>query len=453
MVNHIRLKKGLDIPLMGEAQLSVTKKISPKIIAVKPTDFKALTPKLLVKEGDQVSSGAPLLADKENPSIKLCTPLGGRVKSIIRGEKRKLLAVTVEVDHSAGSIEHKLPPLDKGSRKEIIELLMESGLWVSIKQRPYGTAPNPQVVPKAIFISGFDSAPLAPNIDFVVKGEIESIERGIQYLSKLTSGEVHLSLHASDVASSPLHKLNNIVLHSFDGPHPSGTVGVQINKIMPIGKGDTIWTVDIHSLIAIGRLFSKGHLDLKRVIAVTGPRAKNPSYIETLPGTSMEEIASFEEGGGERSTRYISGNVLTGNNVGKEGFLGFFHNQITLLEEGDYYEMLGWIKPFRLKKFSTSRSYFSWLFPKKQYSLDTNLNGGERSFVMTNIYERVTPIDIYPTHLLKAILAHDIDKMERLGIYEVIEEDLALCEFVCPSKIEVQQIVSQGLDLMIKEMS
>lgn len=453
MVNHIRLRKGLDIPVIGEAQLSVTKRISPKIIAVKPTDFKALVPKLVVKEGDQVLSGAPVMVDKQNPAIKLCTPLGGVVKSIVRGDKRKLLAVTIEVDDSAASIEHNISTLNKASREEIVELLMESGLWVAIKQRPYGTVPKPDQVPKAIFISGFDSAPLAANLDYVLKDEIANIEKAIEYLSKLTKGEVHLSLHKSNFASSPLHKLNKVVLHTFDGPHPAGTVGVQINKVMPIGKGDLIWTIDIHSLIAMGRLFSKGKLNLTRLIAVTGPRANTPSYIEALPGVSMSEVKSFDNADNEHSTRFISGNLLTGDNVGVDGYLGFFHNQITLLQEGDYFEMLGWIKPFRFKKFSTSRSYFSWLFPNKRYSLDTNLNGGERAFVMTNIYERVTPIDIYPTHLLKAILAEDIDKMERLGIYEVIEEDLALSEFVCPSKIEVQEILSHGLALMIKEMS
>lgn len=244
-------------------------------------------------------------------------------------------------------------------------------------------------------------------------------------------------------------------MHTFDGPHPAGNVGVQIHHVSPVNKGETVWTLDMYALAAIGKLFTKGIYDVKKVIDITGPRANNPSYIETVPGMSMTQIKEYvnRDEKEELPVRYVSGNALTGDNVTGEGHLGFFHSQVTLLSEGKYYEMFGWIKPMRLKKFSISRSYFSWLFPKKQYALDTNLNGGERALVMTGVYEKVTPIDIYPMHLIKAILAGDIDKMEALGIYEVIEEDLALCEFVCPSKTEIQHIVSQGIELMIKEMS
>ncbi len=462
MSNHIRLRKGLNVPLKGEAQDQISKTISPGIVAVKPTDFKAFNPRLLVKEGDEVKAGTPVLAHKMNPSIKLCSPVSGKVLEIVRGAKRKLLAVTIEADGKNEYLNITTPELRTATKEAVIETLAESGLWAAIKQRPYGTIANPTANPKAIFISGFDSAPLAPNLDFALKGEIENIQMGVSVLNKLSTGGVHLSLHSSHYASSPFHRLEKSIIHTFDGPHPAGNVGVQIHHISPINKGDIVWTIDMYSVAAIGKLFLKGIFDIKKVIAITGPRAQDPSYIETLPGMCMSEIKSFVEKESKEyksdsdenlPVRYVSGNALTGDNVGAQGYLGFFHNQITLLSEGNYHEMLGWIKPMRLKKFSVSHSYFSWLFPKKKYSLDTNLNGGERALVMTGVYEKVTPMDIYPMYLIKAIMAQNIDEMEALGIYEVIEEDLALCEFVCPSKTEIQQILSQGIELMIKEMS
>lgn len=462
MSNHIRLRKGLNVPLKGEAKAQISKTISPGVVAVKPTDFKGFNPRLIVKEGDQVQAGTPLLIHKQNPNIRLCSPVSGKVQGIIRGAKRKLLAVTVEVDGKSQYISFETPNPRKSTKEEIIETLTQSGLWLALKQRPYGTFADPTASPKAIFISGFDSSPLAPNLDFALKNEIENIQLGIEILSKLTTGGVHISLHRSSYASSPFHKLDKAIIHTFEGPHPAGNVGVQIHHISPINKGETVWTIDMHSIAAIGKLFSKGVYDIRKTIAITGPRAENPSYIETIPGMCMSQIDSYvakeispkESPSGENlPVRYISGNALTGDNVQANGYLGFFHNQITLLSEGNYYEMLGWIKPMRLKKFSTSRSYFSWLFPKKKYKLDTNLNGGERALVMTGVYENVTPMDIYPMYLIKAIMAQDIDQMEALGIYEVIEEDLALCEFVCPSKTEIQHILAQGIELMIKEMS
>ena len=455
MSNHIRLRKGLNIPLQGEAQPKITKTISPGIVAVKPTDFKAFNPKILIKEGEEVKAGTPVLADKKRPDIKLCSPVSGVVKEIVRGDKRKLLAITIEANEKTEYLPIEIPQVRTATREEIISTLMESGLFAAIKQRPYGTIPDPAVEPKAIFVSGFDSAPLAPNLSFALKAETGNIKVAVELLNKLTKGGVHISLHASDYASSPFHKIEKAIMHTFDGPHPAGNVGVQIHHVSPVNKGETVWTLDMYALAAIGKLFTKGIYDVKKVIAVTGPRANNPSYIETVPGMSMNQIKEYvnRDEKEELPVRHISGNALTGENVTSEGYLGFFHNQVTLLSEGKYYEMFGWIKPMRLKKFSISRSYFSWLFPKKQYALDTNLNGGERALVMTGVYEKVTPIDIYPMHLIKAILAGDIDKMEALGIYEVIEEDLALCEFVCPSKTEIQHIVSQGIELMIKEMS
>ncbi len=458
MSNHIRLRRGLNIPLKGSALNQITKTISSDIIAVKPTDFKSLNPKLLVKEGDPVKAGTPVLADKNNPAIVICSPVSGIVSQIVRGEKRKLLEIRIASDKKNEYVHFATPNFRSASKKELIDTLLISGLWATIKQRPYGIIPNPEVEPKSIYISGFDSSPLAPDLDFALRGEIEHIQIGIDILNMLTKGGVHVSLHAMNYASSPFHKIEKVISHTFDGPHPVGNVGIQIHNIKPINKGEIIWTIDLYSIAAIGKLFIKGIYDVKKLIAITGPRAINPSYVECVPGMCLKDISEYVNIDGDKKNnplpvRYVSGNILTGDNVGAEGFLGFYHNQITLLSEGNYFEMFGWIKPLRNKKFSLSRSYFSWLTPNKLYSMDTNLNGGERAFVMTGVYEKVLPMDIYPMFLLKAIMAEDIDKMEALGIYEVIEEDFALCEYVCPSKIEIQEIVSKGIDLMIKEMS
>ncbi len=458
MSNHIRLSKGLDIPLKGIASNQTTKIISSDILAVKPADFRALNPKLLVKEGDAVKAGSPILADKKNLSVHICSPVSGVVKEIVRGEKRKLLAVLIQNDKKNEHVQFNVPNLKTAKREELTDVLLESGLWPVIKQRPYGIIPNPAIEPKAIYISGFDSSPLAPDLDFALKGEKESLQVGIDVLNLLTKGGIHLSLHIDNYAGSPFHRLEKVIFHTIEGHHPAGNVGVQINNIDPINKGEVVWTIDLYGVAAIGKLFTKGVYDIKKTIAITGPRCINPSYAECLPGMCMSDIKEYanhtaKSAGEELPVRWISGNVLTGTNVGADGFLGFYHNQITLISEGNYYEMFGWIKPFRSKKFSVSHTYFSWLTPKKSYELDTNTNGAERAFVMTGVYEKVLPMDIYPTYLLKAILAEDIDNMEALGIYEVIEEDLALCEFVCPSKIDVQEIISKGIDLMIKEMS
>jgi Na+-transporting NADH:ubiquinone oxidoreductase subunit A len=460
MSNKILLRKGLNIPIKGSAINQIARSISPDILAVKPTDFRGLNPKLLVKEGDLVKAGTPILADKKHPEILICSPASGTVKEIVRGEKRKLLQILIQTDKQQEyepSNAHDI--CTSGEAKELKETLLSSGLWALIKQRPYGTIADPSKEPKAIFISGFDSAPLAAEMDYAMKNEFDNMQMGVNILSKITKGGVHIGLHADTFAGSPMHRLQKAKIHVFDGPHPVGNVGIQIHHISPINKGEIVWTLDLYALVAIGRLFNKGVFDLRRVIAVAGPKVIKPAYIETLPGIAIEEIADFADTsnevryGDEVGVRYISGNILTGDNVGIDGYTGIFHNVITIMAEGNYREMFGWIKPLRSKKFSVSRSYFSWLMPRKKYNLDTNLNGGERAFVVTGVYEKVLPMDILPLYLFKAILAEDIDKMEQLGIYEVIEEDVALCEFVCPSKSDIQDIISRGINNMIKEMS
>ncbi len=459
MLKHIRLHRGLDIPLKGSAEPKVEKSIISDVIALKPTDFKGVIPKLKVKEGDAVKAGSVVFVDKLHPEIAFSSPCSGTVKSIERGEKRKILQILINADKTNDYLQFPAKDVFKASKEELKQELLESGLWSAIKQRPYGTIANPADEPKAIFISAFNSAPLAGEINFVLKDEIDHLQIGVNVLNKFTKGGVYVGLNSKDFAASPLYKLKDVKHVAFDGMHPAGNVGIQIHHISPIGKGEIAWTIDPFFVAAIGKLFSKGVYDLSRLIAITGERAENPCYVKTLPGMAIKEISTFVSkkeakiSGQNVDIRYISGDVLSGENVGLDGYLGFYHSQITLISEGNYFELLGWAKPIRPSKFSISHSYCSWLSPSKKYNGDSNLNGGQRAFVVTGLYEKVLPMDIYPVYLLKAILADDIDKMEQLGIYEVVEEDLALCEYVCPSKIDVQEIITKGINMMLKEMA
>ena len=444
------MKKGLDLPIAGEAVQQTKKVIVPDIVAVKPTDFRGLVPKLLVREGDKVLAGTPVLADKMSQNILFASPVSGTVAEVVRGEKRKLLEVRIKADAKQEYVDFGVKQVSDMTAEQIKESILAAGLWPAIIQRPYGIIANPEVKPKAIFVSTFNTAPLATDAEFALKDEFSNIQTAINALNKLTDGGVHLSFNAKNYSGTPFHRLDNVIQHTFEGKHPAGNVGVQIHHISPIRKGETVWTVSLMMLAAIGRLFTTGKYDLRRKIAVTGPMAINPAYVEALPGIAIKSLADFYDP--SIDLRYVSGNVLTGTNVGKGGFMGFYDDQVTILEEGDKYEMLGWAKPFRPQLFSASRTYFSWLTPNKKYNMDTNLHGGPRAFVVNDVYGKVLPMELYPVYLLKACLANDIDKMEKYGIYEVIEEDLALCEYVCPSKIYIQQIITDGIALMLKEM-
>ncbi|MCI7140588.1 Na(+)-translocating NADH-quinone reductase subunit A [Alistipes sp.] len=450
MSKIITLRKGLDINLAGKPQETLAEAPMASEYALSPLDFEGVTPKLLVKVGDKVKAGTPLFFNKYNERVLFTSPVSGTVAAVNRGEKRKVLTVTVTPDAEQSYEEFGKPDLKKATREELVELLLRSGLWPMIVQRPYGIIADPTATPKAIFVSAFDSAPLAPDYNFVLKQEQRNLQAGIDLLRRLTSGKVHLSMRAKCEGQMP--SLQGAELHTFAGKHPVGNVGVQIHHIDPINKGDIVWTVNIQDLAIIGRLVNEGRVDMHRIIAVDGSEIEKPGYVRVIAGARVD---SFVKGNvkaqkeGDR-VRFISGNVLTGTKTALDGFLGFYANQLTAIPEGDKYELLGWAMP-RLNKFSVSRAYFSWLCPKKEYKLDTNLNGGERPFVVTGLYERYLPMDIYPMYLLKACLAGDIEKMENLGIYEVTEEDFALCEFVDPSKIEIQQIIRDGINLMIKE--
>ncbi|MDO4757670.1 MAG: Na(+)-translocating NADH-quinone reductase subunit A [Rikenellaceae bacterium] len=450
MSKIISLRKGLDINLEGAATKKTTVLPLAAEYGVSPLDYEGVIPKLLVKVGDEVKAGTPLFFSKNDERILFTSPVSGVVAAINRGEKRKVLSVTVTP--AKEQTYEVFPKLDaqKASREEVVELLLKSGLWPMIQQRPYGIIANPSDEPKAIFISAFDSAPLAPDYNFVLEAEAENVAAGIALLGRLTKGKVHLSVRAK--AEGQFAAVKGAEIHSFSGKHPVGNVGVQIHHIDPINKGEVAWTVNLQDVAVMGRLVKEGKLNMQRTIALTGSEVEAPQYYTVLAGARLDAIVGGKiKAQAEGDTvRIVAGNALTGAKRSENEFLPLSGNQLTVLPEGDKYEMFGWMAP-RFKKFSVSRAYFSWICPKKQYKLDTNLNGGERPFVVSGLYEQYLPMDIYPVYLLKACLAGDIDKMEALGIYEVIEEDIALCEFVDPSKIEMQQVLRDGINLMIKE--
>ena len=444
MSKNIKLCKGLDIKLVGKAEARLEDAPMAKSYAVSPLDYENITPKLLVKVGDKVEAGSALFFDKNNPRILFTSPVSGVVSAINRGEKRKLLNIAIEPD--AAQVYKQLTVVDvaKAERSAVVEMLLESGLWTRIVERPYGIIANPDATPKAIFVSAFDSAPLAPDYNFILKEEKAAIEAGMAVLARLTEGKVHLSARKGDEGF--MAEVKGVEYHTFSGKHPVGNVGVQIHHIDRIAKGDIVWTVNIQDVAMIGRMVTTGKLDMSKTIAVAGSEVEKPCYKRVIAGAAVESIVGKVKDG----VRIISGDVLTGVATAKDGYLAANANMVTLIPEGDKYEFMGWAMP-RFHRFSVSGSYFSWLFPKKSYNLDTNTNGEERPFVVTGLYEKYLPMDVYVSYLLKACLTKDLDKMENLGLYEVLPEDLALCEFVDPSKINMQQVLRDGINLMIKE--
>lgn len=450
MSEVIKIKKGLTINLKGKAEKIFVKAKPAELYAVKPTDFHGLVPKLCVKVDDKVKAGSPLFFDKYRPDIKFTSPISGTVVEINRGERRRIMEVVVKPDEKN---EHEdFISADPSTMEvgDVSKKILASGLWPAIRQRPYNIIANPEDKPKAIFISAFDTAPLAPDYDFMLKDFGKEFQGGIDALAKLTNGKIHLNIDSTYPASSTFMGAKGIQINKFKGPHPAGNVGTQIHSIDPINKGEVVWVVSPQDVITIGRLFQTGQYNASKIIALTGSEVKSPKYYKTLAGACVRSIT--DDNVKEGNLRYISGNVLTGSKVAPNNFIGYYDSQISVIPEGDHHEFMGWLAP-GFNKFSLSRTFFSWLFPNKEYVIDTNLKGGERALMITGNFERVFPLDIYPMQLLKAIIIEDIELMENLGIYEVAEEDFALCEFVDTSKTDIQEIVRKGLDLMYKEMN
>jgi Na+-transporting NADH:ubiquinone oxidoreductase subunit A len=450
MADIIKIRKGLNINLKGKAEKIVIKAGRAERYALKPTDFIGLEPKLTVKEGDRVLAGSALFFDKQHPEIKFTSSVSGIVHSISRGDRRRILEVVISPDEVIEYKSFQKAEPASLNREEIIKNLLESGIWPAIRQRPYNIIANSATTPKAIFISTFDTSPLAPDYDFLLKDYEKEFQAGIDAVVKLTSGKVHLNVESSLRSSSLFTNIKGVQINRFSGPHPAGNVGTQIQKIDPINKGELVWVILPQDLVTIGRLFLTGQYDASRIVALTGSEVHMPKYYKTIAGSCIRSITDGNIS--KANVRFISGNVLTGTKVAAEGFLGFYDSQVTVIPEGDHHEFLGWLAP-GLKKYSHSHSFPSWLMPGKEYTIDTNLKGGKRALMITGDFEKVFPFDIYPLQLLKAIIIEDIDLMEKLGIYEVVEEDFALCEFIDTSKTEIQDIIRKGLDLMMKEMS
>jgi Na+-transporting NADH:ubiquinone oxidoreductase subunit A len=451
MSKAVRLKKGLDIKLLGEAdQVKVDSK-TPTMVALKPSDFHGLVPKVIIKEGEKVKRGEVVFYDKYNKDVKFVSPVSGVLSEILRGDKRKILEIRIQVSESDEVVQ--VNPVDPSSlsREEVKKTMLENGLWPFVKQRPLDKIANPAVTPKAIFISAFDSSPLAPDYDFVLHGQDQYFQHGLNALSKLTDGKVNLTLNGKGASDDAFVNAKNVEIHKISGKHPAGNVGTQIHHFDPIDKGQFVFTINPQDVVTIGKFFAEGNFDASRIIALTGSEAKNRKYYKTIIGT---QLSSIIDGNLEQeNVRVISGNALTGEAVGKEGFLGFYDAQITVLPEGDEHKFFltkGWLG-LGFDKYSSHRLFPTWLIPNKRQRLDTNLNGEERGFVVTGEMEKVLPFDILPMQLIKAIMVNDIDAMEQLGIYEIAPEDFALCEYVCTSKIEIQEKIREGLDVIGEE--
>jgi len=448
MSNTFSIRKGLDIKLLGEAEKTI-KEIPTKVCAIKPPDFHGVFPKLLVKEGDEVKAGTPLFYNKYKENILFTSPVSGKVREVRRGAKRVLLEVSVDAAPDQEFVDFGVADPNSLDKAAIIEKMLKSGVWPFIRQRPYSIIANPDDDPKAIMIPAFDSAPLAPDFDLIVEGQEADFQAGVDALKKLTGGKVYLNI--SDKQSSQVfNNAKGVEINTFSGPHPAGNVSTQISRISPLNRGEVVWYLRPQEVLSIGRLFTQGKLDPSRVIALTGSEIERPVYYKTILGASISGMTDGNVRDGK--LRYISGNALTGTKIEKTGFVGFYDSQITVIPEGDHSEFLGWAMP-RINKFSFYYTFLSWMMPRKKYRLDTNYNGGERAFILTGKFEQVFPLDIYPMQLVKSIMIEDIDQMENLGIYEVDEEDFALCEFISTSKINLQKTVREGIDLMIKEMS
>lgn len=458
MPEKIIIRKGLDIPIGGKPEKHITDARAITTYAVKPVDFVGLTPRLLVEEGVTVKIGDSLFCDKQDERIRFTSPVNGTVKTIVRGEKRKLLEVVVEATDNAVAT-FSVPK----TAAEIKDVMLQSGLWTMLRQRPFGTVACPDDKPKAIFVSGFDSAPLAPDFDFVMKGREDALRKGLECLAKLTDGMVHICFRPGQQLSESLRidKDTKIRIHYIQGSHPAGNIGTQIAHIDPINKGEVIWTMNLQEVPILGELVATGVYRPEKVIALAGPQLSNPHYYRIRSGACVKSMLDGQlpssdfpkmEAQSQMNNRIISGNVLSGRQISADGFVGAYDSLISVIPEGNYYDFMGWLMP-GVKKFSFSRTFLSGFIPKLPLSwkIDTNTHGELRPLVFTGNFERVFPFDIYPMQLIKACVVGDVDLMENLGIYEVEPEDFALCEFIDTSKTEIQPIIREAMEKLRKE--
>ena len=449
MSQDILIKKGLSINIKGVAQKEIKKIPLTKFYGHNLDDFHLLIPKLEVKVGDYVKRGQPLFYSKLNDTIKFVSNVSGYVKDIVRGERRKILNIIIERDKKDSVQKNTILPLPKLDSAIIIKSLLSSGCWPFIKHRPFDIIADPARIPKSIFISCFDSAPLSVDYSFILNDRLDHFKYGLSILKKLVSGNLFLGLNSSQkLLASELEDFN---VNFFNGPHPSGNVGVQIHHIDPINSGDIVWVLNPEDVAIIGDFFKTGEFNPTRTLAVSGPPVKSPKYFRLTIGAQLDSVLSNVELVEDTELRYINGNVLTGKTVSPNGFLGFYNNNLSVLKEGNNYKLFGWIPFINNKVPSIYKTSFSWLSNGRPKDYDTNLNGEERAFVATGEMENVFPMDIYPMQLIKECLIGDIEKMEKLGIYEVSPEDFGLIDYSSSSKIEAQTIIREGLDYLYKE--
>jgi len=455
MSKAIKIRKGLDIRLEGEAETRYGDAPHSDIFAIKPPDFLGTTPKLRVKAGDKVKAGTPLFHEKSNDTILFAAPVSGEVIDVIRGEKRRIMEVKIKADATIQFEDFGAADINAMDRQATVEKLLSSGCWPFIRERPFSGVANPNVTPKCIVVPATDTHPLAPYNDFIVEGKGEQFQMGLDVLAKLSDGPTYLTMVAGKRRSDVFLNAQNCEVVGFSGPHPAGNVSTQIHQLDPIDKGDHVWYVGVQDVIAIGQMFLTGHYDASRIVALTGSEVKNPQYYETYLGGSIAPIV--ENNIVQDNVRYVSGNPLTGTKIPADGYIGFYDSQITVLPEGDEYKFVltkGWMG-LGFDKFSASKAFPTQLLlmtgDDPRWRLDTNSNGEERAFVVTGQYEEVFPFDIFPVQLVKACVTNDIDGMEKLGIYEIDAEDFALCEYVCTSKIDTMHVVREGLKLVKEE--
>lgn len=446
MANRIKIKKGLQIPLLGKSEETFRGGLTSEFVHVWPEDYQGITPRLNVKVDDTVKAGQALFHSKMYPEMMFASPVSGTVVAVNRGAKRRILDIVVKADKEIEYVDFGKKDVAKLSADEIKSSLLESGVWGFIKQRPYDIVANPTNAPRDIFVTGFDSAPIAASYDFIIDGQEKDLQTGLDALAKLTSGKVYLAISPA-TKNKGLRDAKNVVVTEFDGPHPAGNAGVHINHLAPVNKGETVWTLSALDVLFIGRLFNKGVVDLTRKIALTGSEVKQTGYYSMLIGTELTKL--FAGNVAEGSLRYISGNVLTGTKIEANGALRATHSQVTVIPEGDdVHEFVGWAS-LSPNRYSSGNTYLQL---KKGYRMDARVLGGPRAIIVSNEYEKVFPMDVMPEQLIKSTIAFNIDKMEQLGIYEVAPEDFALCEFVDTSKLEIQKIIRIGLDQLRKEM-
>ena len=452
-MSSYKLKKGYDLRIEGAAEVVLESIARPTQVAVDGTEFHGLRPKMMVKAGDKVKAGSPLFLQKGTENFFFTSPVSGTVKDVVRGERRVLQEVVIDADEKDEFEEFQTissGDLLNTSREVILEQVLKSGVFANVTARPFAVLADPSDTPRDIFVTAYLTGPLAPEVNLIIQGKEAAFQAGINALSKLTSGSVHVSIEGGRAdLSDALKSVANAKVHQFNGPHPAGNVGIQIHHIAPMKKDEVVWTLDLAGVISIGQVFLEGKVSNERVIALTGECVSERKHYKVVSGSAVAQVTANKLAN-DKDVRFISGDVLTGRNVGTKGFLGTTDSQLTVIPEVPGYDFMGWMKP-GLDKESYSKTFLSWLSPSKKYSHNTGYHGGVRAFVQTGVYETVVPMDIYPVHLIKCIMAEDIEAMEGLGILEVAPEDFALCDYICVSKIEVQDTLRKGLDLYRKE--